>query len=183
MALPTQWNFGETSARENNQTIDRANWRIVMPFHLADSKEQAMREVAAGLQQWQNEYIVGILGTPQRPTFPDGYEAAKRMSEYGGAIFGTPDDALAAIAKLQKLSGGFGTILCFAHDWTNREQMWRSYEMLARYVMPRCQGLIRPIEASAARVSANKEELMQAASGAILKAIHEYNAAHPRQKK
>ena len=111
MALPTQWNFGETSAKEYGNTIDRANWRIVMPFHLAESKEQAMREVAAGLQKWQNEYIVGILGTPKRPTFPDGYEAAKRMSEYGGAIFGTPDDALERIARLQKLSGGFGTIL------------------------------------------------------------------------
>ena len=182
MALPTQWNFGETSAKEFGQTIDRANWRIVMPFHLAESREQAMREVAAGLQKWQNEYIVGILGTPQRPTFPDGYEAAKRMSDYGGAIFGTPEDALERIARLQKLSGGFGTILSFAHDWATRPQMLRSYELIARYVMPRCQGLIKPIEASAARVMANKEELMQKAGGAILKAIRDYNAVHPRQK-
>ena len=54
--------------------------------------------------------------------------------------------------------------------------------MLARYVMPRCQGLIRPIEASAARVTANKEDLMEKAGGAILKAIRDYNAVHPRQK-
>ncbi len=182
MALPTQWNFGETSAKEHGQTIDRAKWRIVMPFHLAESKEQAMREVAAGLQRWQNEYIVGILGTPNRPQFPDGYEAAKRMSDYGGAIFGTPDDALERIARLQKLSGGFGTILVFAHDWATRPQMLRSYELLARYVMPRCQGLIAPIEASAARVTANKEALMEKSTGAILKAIRDYNAVHPRQK-
>ena len=182
MALPTQWNFGETSAKEHGRTIDRAKWRIVMPFHLAESKEQAMREVAAGLQRWQNEYIVGILGTPNRPTFPDGYEAAKRMSDYGGAIFGTPDDALERIARLQKLSGGFGTILVFAHDWATRPQMLRSYELLARYVMPRCQGLIAPIEASAARVTANKEALMEKSTGAILKAIRDYNAVHPRQK-
>jgi limonene 1,2-monooxygenase len=182
MALPTQWNFGETSAKEHGQTIDRAKWRIVMPFHLAESKEQAMREVAGGLQRWQNDYIVGILGTPNRPTFPDGYEAAKRMSDYGGAIFGTPDDALERIARLQKLSGGFGTILVFAHDWATRPQMLRSYELLARYVMPRCQGLIAPIEASAARVTANKEALMEKSTGAILKAIRDYNAVHPRQK-
>ena len=54
--------------------------------------------------------------------------------------------------------------------------------MIARYVMPRCQGLIRPIQNSADRVQANKQELMQKASGAILKAIHDYNAVHPRQK-
>ncbi|HUY26778.1 MAG TPA: LLM class flavin-dependent oxidoreductase [Candidatus Binataceae bacterium] len=179
-ALPTQWNFGETSAREHGNRIDRSNWRIVMPFHLADSREQALREVADGLKKWQNEYIVGILGSPQRPRFDDGYAAAKRMAEYGGAIIGTPDDALDRIAKLQALSGGFGTILCFAHDWTTREQALRTYEMIARYVMPRCQGLIKPLEASAARVTANKGELMEKASGAVLKAIRDYNAAHPR---
>ncbi len=181
-ALPTQWNFGETSAKEFGQRIDRRNWRIVMPFHLADSKEQALREVADGLKRWQNEYIVGILGSPQRAPFEDGYAAAKRMSDYGGAIFGTPDDALDRIAKLQKLSGGFGTILSFAHDWTTREQAARSYEMIARYVMPRCQGLIRPIEASAARVTENKAMLMEKASSAVLKAIRDYNATHPRAK-
>jgi limonene 1,2-monooxygenase len=115
-ALPTQWGFGETSAREHGQRIDRADWRIVMPFHLAESKEQAWQEVAEGLKRWQNEYIVGILGTPQRSPFNDGYEAARNLDERGGAIFGTPDDALEKIARLEKLSGGFGTILCFAHD-------------------------------------------------------------------
>jgi limonene 1,2-monooxygenase len=181
-ALPTQWNFGETSAREHGQKIERRDWRIVMPFHLADSKEQALREVAEGLKKWQNEYIVGILGSPQRTPFDDGYAAAERMADYGGAIIGTPDDALDRIAKLQTLSGGFGTILCFAHDWTTREQALRSYEMIARYVMPRCQGLIKPLEASAARVTANKSELMEKAGGAILKAIRDYNATHPRDR-
>ena len=33
-ALPTQWSWGETSAREHGQRLDRADWRIVMPFHL-----------------------------------------------------------------------------------------------------------------------------------------------------
>ncbi|HEY6418356.1 MAG TPA: LLM class flavin-dependent oxidoreductase [Candidatus Binataceae bacterium] len=182
-ALPTQWGFGETSAREHGATIDRANWRIVMPFHMAESKEQAFREVADGLKRWQNDYIVGIIGAPQRSPFADGYEAAKRMSEYGGAIFGTPDDALDRIARLQKLSGGFGTILCFAHDWTTREQSLRSYEMIARYVMPKVQGLMKPIQDSADRVRANREQLMKASGDAILKAIRDYNATHPRADK
>jgi limonene 1,2-monooxygenase len=181
-ALPTQWNFGETSAREHGNQLDRRDWRIVIPFHLSDSREQALREVADGLKRWQNEYIVGILGSPQRHPFSDGYEAAKRMTDHGGAIIGTPDEAVDKIAKLQQLSGGFGTILAFAHDWTTREQQLRSYEMVARYVMPRVQGMIRPIERSAERVTAKKEELMNAASGAILKAIRDYNATHPRQK-
>ncbi|HKA56589.1 MAG TPA: LLM class flavin-dependent oxidoreductase [Candidatus Binatia bacterium] len=182
MALPTQWGFGETSAREHGQQLDRANWRIVMPFHLSTSKEQAWREVADGLKQWQNNYIVGILGTPKRQPFEDGYTAARVLDEHGGGIFGTPEDALEKIARLQKLSGGFGTLLCFAHDWAPRELTLRSYDMLARYVMPHAQGLIRPLQSSADRVQANKVDLMQRSSGAILKAIRDYNEVHPRNK-
>ena len=44
-ALKTQWSFAESSAKEHGKQVDRANWRIVMPFHLADSKEQAYRDV------------------------------------------------------------------------------------------------------------------------------------------
>ncbi|HUA35560.1 MAG TPA: LLM class flavin-dependent oxidoreductase [Candidatus Binataceae bacterium] len=181
-ALPTQWHFGEVSAKENNQKIDRSDWRVVMQFHLSDSKELAMREVADGLKRWQNEYITGILGVPMRKPFEDGYEAAKKMSDYGGAIFGTPDDAIEGIAKMQKLAGGFGTVLCFAHDWVPREKQLKSYELLARYVMPRFQGLIKPIQDSADRVRENRDELMQKSSGAIMKAIHDYNATHPRDR-
>ncbi|HKV53305.1 MAG TPA: LLM class flavin-dependent oxidoreductase [Candidatus Binataceae bacterium] len=181
-ALPTQWGFGETSARENGLQIDRKDWRIVMPFHLAESKEEAWRDVAEGLKRWENEYIVGILGSPQRVPFPDGYEAARKLDERGGAIFGTPDDALEKISKLEALSGGFGTILCFAHDWTSLEKTRKSYEMIARYVMPKCQGLVRSIQASADRVQANKAMLMEKSVNAIMKAIHDYNAVHPRKK-
>jgi limonene 1,2-monooxygenase len=181
-ALPTQWGFGETSAREHGQRLDRANWRIVMPIHLSTSKEQAWREVADGLKQWQNDYIVGILGTPKRKPFADGYEAARVLDEHGGGIFGTPDDALQKIERLQKLSGGFGTLLCFAHDWVPRELNLRSYELLARYVMPHTQGLIRPLQVSADRVQANKIELMERSSNAVLKAIRDYNATHRRDK-
>jgi limonene 1,2-monooxygenase len=170
-ALKTQWNFAETAAKQNGKTVDRGNWRIVMPFHLADSKEQAYREVAEGLKRWNNEYIVGILGRPDGKIFDDGYEAAKQLDEVGGGIFGTPDDALQKIAKLHELSGGYGTLLCFAHDWAPRDKMHRSYEMIARYVMPRCQGLLDSIDQSAARVTANKHTLMAAATGAIMKAI------------
>ena len=181
-ALPTQWGFGETSAREHGQRLDRANWRIVMPIHLSTSKEQAWREVADGLKQWQNDYIVGILGTPKRKPFADGYEAARVLDEHGGGIFGTPEDALQKIERLQKLSGGFGTLLCFAHDWVPRELNLRSYELLARYVMPHTQGLIRPLQASADRVQANQIELMERSSNAVLKAIRDYNATHRRDK-
>ena len=170
-ALKTQWNFAETSAKNHGQKVDRAHWRIVMPFHLSESKEQAWREVAEGFKRWNNEYVAGILGRPDAKIIDDGYEAIRLMDETGGGIFGTPEDALEKIAKLQDLAGGFGTILCFAHDWAPLDKMLRSYELIARYVMPRCQGLLDSIDASARRVSENKHTLMAAATGAVMKAI------------
>jgi len=181
-ALPTQWGFAETYARENARTVDRASWRVVMPWHLAESKEQALREVADGVAHWHNEYNVRILGRPGAEPVSDPAGFARAMDRRGGAIFGTPDDAVAAIAHLQQVSGGFGTLLAFAHDWASHEAMKRSYDLFARYVIPRVNGMIAPLERSAALVSANKTELMAGGSQAILAAIRKHNATHPRER-
>jgi limonene 1,2-monooxygenase len=181
-ALPTQWGFCETYAREHGQSVDRARWRVVMPWHLAESKEQALREVADGVAHWHNSYNVHVLGRPGAEKVDDALGFARAMDRRGGAIFGTPDDAVEAIARLQQLSGGFGTLLAFAHDWTSFEATKRSYDLFARYVIPRVNGLIAPLERSADLVSANKAALMEGGSKAILAAIRKHNALHPRAK-
>ena len=182
-ALPTQWGFGETYARENNQTIDRQNWRVLSQWHIAETKEQAIAEVADGLARWHNEYNIDILGRPNANKTEDGAAMARSMNSSGAAMFGTPEDAVRQIRHLAEISGGFGTLLGFAHDWAPREQQLRSYELFARYVIPEVQGLLRPVQASADYVSENKRELMEGAGQAILKAIREHNATHPRQQK
>lgn len=180
-ALPTQWGFGETYAREYGNTIDRSKWRINANIHIAPTREQALAEVADGVLRWHNEYNVEILGRPNANRATDGLALAQRMSETG-ALIGTPDDVLAGIERLQKVSGGFGTLIAFAHDWAPREPQLRSFEMLARYVIPKAQGLIEPVQRSADFVSEHKHELMEAAGQAVLSAIRTHNAAHPRQE-
>ncbi|MEX2208147.1 MAG: LLM class flavin-dependent oxidoreductase [Myxococcota bacterium] len=181
-ALPTQWGFAETYARENAARVDRANWRVVMPWHIAESKEQALREVAEGVAHWHNQYNVEILGRPGAEPVGDAAGFARAMDRRGGAIFGTPDDAVAAIAQLQEISGGFGTLLAFAHDWASHEATRRSYDLFARYVIPRVNGMLAPLQRSADAVSANKAELMEGGSQAILAAIRKHNASHPRAR-
>jgi len=44
--------------------------------------------------------------------------------------------AIAQIERLAEQSGGFGCYLLMAHEWANPEASRRSYELLARYVMP-----------------------------------------------
>ncbi|MEO6397993.1 MAG: LLM class flavin-dependent oxidoreductase, partial [Tepidiformaceae bacterium] len=182
-ALPTQWGFGETYAQEHGQVIDRKNWRINMQWHIAESKEQAIAEVAEGLKRWHNEYNVDILGRPNAKYIEDGAELARAMDRGGSAVFGTPEEAVERIHNLQKVSGGFGVALGFAHDWANRENMFRSYEMFARYVIPRVNRMIEPVQRSADFVGERKGQLMEGAGQAVLAAIRAHNATHPREQK
>src|SRR5689334_5741464 len=48
-ALGTHWNTWNEVAAENGHTVDRRNWRLVGPMHLAESKDQARRDVEYGI--------------------------------------------------------------------------------------------------------------------------------------
>ena len=74
-------------------------------------------------------------------------------------IVGTPDDCIAGIERLQEASGGFGGLLLRAEDWAPRSELHRSYELFARYVMPRYQGSLTGIIDSQQRSASQKEAL------------------------
>lgn len=179
-ALPTQWGWAETYAQEFSQTVTRDRWRVMMPFHLAETREQAFSEIYDGLLHWHNGYNVEVLAKPGSEHVEDPKGFAHKMVERGGAIIGTPDDAVESIARISELAGGFGTFVGFVHDWCNLEAMQRSYDLFARYVIPRVQGLLKPVETSADMLRGNNRELMDRAGQGILKAIREHNATHPR---
>ena len=181
-ALPTQWAFGETYAQENGRTMDRSKWRINANWHVAPTKEQAIAEVAEGMLQHHNEYNVGILGRPGANVHSDALAFATRAANAEGSMIGTPDDVVASINLLSQRSGGFGTLIGFAHDWAPREAQLRSFEMFARFVIPRVQGLIEPVQRSADYVAEHKAELMEGAGKAVLSAIRQHNASHPREE-
>ncbi len=175
-ALPTQWGFcEEAAAKAGRPAPDRRNWRIVMPFHLAESKEEAIADVEDGLMSWTNDYFVGTLGAPNMQPVSSGREAVERLTAFGGVI-GTPDEAVETINKLQEVSGGFGCILGLAHEWATREKTLKSYELMARYVMPEVQDSLTWIKRSTSYVSENKGALIGGATAAVLKAIGDHAA-------
>jgi len=94
------------------------------------------------------------------------------------AVIGTPDDAARQIERLWNQSGGFGTYLVLAHEWADREATLRSYELMARYVMPQFQGTLPRLRASMEWATANRPQFMGAAMQAIGKAI----AAHADER-
>ena len=47
-ALPTQWSFAEDAAEKHGQTVDRKNWRVMMAFHLAESRSRPGTKPSTG---------------------------------------------------------------------------------------------------------------------------------------
>jgi limonene 1,2-monooxygenase len=175
-ALPTQWSFAEDAAAEHGQTVDRKNWRVMLAFHLAESKEQARNEAVDGLQRWHNEYNVWTLGRPNATHVEDKWELLDQTtgagaSGAGAAVVGTPDELVAAIRHLQEITGGFGVVLGFAHDWANREATLRSWELVARYVIPELNGYTAGLRESQQYLNANQSDLMAGAGRAVISKI------------
>jgi limonene 1,2-monooxygenase len=141
--LPAHWDVCEQLAEEHGQEVDRKNWRLVIPMHLAETREQAHRDVAHGILKLVRYFE--RLGGEEMESIQTVDQAIEQWTErgfslLGRAVIGTPDDAVARIEELQKQSGGFGTILLLAHDCANPSRTLESYTLFANYVMPRING-------------------------------------------
>jgi limonene 1,2-monooxygenase len=178
-ALPTQWGFAEQAAAKHGQKVDRKDWRVLMTWHIAETREAARAQAKDGLMHWHNEYTVGTLMRPGAEAFktPDEAVDLTAFSDGSAAVIGTPDDLVAAIRKLQASAGGFGTVLGFVHDWANRENTNRSWELVARYVIPEIQGLLEGYRTSRAYVVEHRESFERAGQAVLSKIMSHEGAA------
>ena len=167
--LPKQWAIAEESAQKHGKRIDRGEWRLVIPVHLAESREEARRDTLAKSGQWLAEYFRDTIGRPL-PKEASPEELAQRAIDGGAWIVGTPDDCIAALRRFDEVSGGYGGLAILAHEWAPREKILRSYELLARYVMPVFQGSLGSLERSNRRVQQEKTTLFGKVTAAINRA-------------
>ncbi len=179
LSLPTQWSFAEEAAAKHGRTVDRKDWRVLMTWHIAETREEARAQAGAGLMHWHNEYTVGTLMRPGGVPFASPDEAVDMTAFSPGAVgvIGTPDDLVAAIRRLQELSGGFGTVIGFAHDWANRENTLRSWDLVARYVIPEVNGLLEGYRTSRQHVIDHRESFERAGQAVMQKIMGNERAA------
>jgi limonene 1,2-monooxygenase len=177
-ALATQWSFAEAAAKKHGRTVDRRDWRVLLSWHIAETREKARAEARHGLLRHHNEYIVGTLQRPGATPFHDPDEAVDKTAfgESVAATIGTPDDLVARIKSVYELSGGFGTVVGFVHDWANPENTLRSWDMVARYVVPEINGYLAGLRASREFVATNRG-VFERAKEAIMAKITENEAA------
>jgi limonene 1,2-monooxygenase len=134
----SNWMLYEETCRHHGHTPDRSRWQFAIQIHLAETREQARKDVEYGLEKWIG-YANDIVPAPNPP--PRGLaDPARWMVENDRAIIGTPDDAVAKIEHMLEVTGGFGGVLLFAHDWANWQATRRSLELIAEEVRPKVRG-------------------------------------------
>jgi len=176
-ALALHWNVVEEQARRHNRAVDRSKWRLVGLVHCAETMEQAYRDVEYGIEQWFN-YFQAVAAFPQM-SMPGSNvkEMIAFINESGFGAIGTPDMCTAQIERLQAQSnGGFGAYLMLAHNWADQQATLRSYELIARHVMPRFQGHYQPSINAVQRAQAARPALSEVHAKAVETATQRYAA-------
>src|SRR5690348_936902 len=177
-ALPTQWGFAEAAAAEHGQSVDRKNWRVLMSWHIAETRERARGEAREGLLRHHNEYITATLQRPGARPFKDPDEAVDKSAFAAGAVatIGTPDDLVQRIKSVLAVSGGFGTVVGFVHDWANPENTMRIWDMVARYVVPEINGYLEGLRGSQKFVIENRAVFERAGQAVMAKILENEKA-------
>jgi limonene 1,2-monooxygenase len=173
--LAEHWEIVEQQSRLHGSVVDRANWRISGPMHIAETREQAVADVAYGLADWLS-YFTKVTPLPLNPAGKDHLSLVDMVNESGFGVIGTPDDAIAQIERLIKKSGGFGSYLLMGHTWADKQRTRQSYELFARYVMPYFQDSLHRLRDTHEWVTQNHGQFLQASHAAIDSAIRRHQS-------
>jgi limonene 1,2-monooxygenase len=172
-ALDYNWELACREAAARGRVMDRAHFRVMAPFHLAETREKAVANVRAGFDKWQlyahsiNPEGGAAIGMP----------SIEAINESGRGAVGTPDDALRVLENYWNKTGGFGCILLLAHDWADWEATKRSYELFARHVLPRFEERSLWREQSMDWMRANREAFSARRKAASASAVARHFAA------
>jgi limonene 1,2-monooxygenase len=177
--LATHWGVVEEQAALHGNKVERADWRVVGMVHVAETKEQALREIEYGYPRFLH-YTANVSG--RKPSYIENPENPPEtieeivdfMNAHRYACIGTPDDVTAYVQHLLDRSGGFGRLLLFAHDWATPEATARSFELFSREVMPAFQGSTRSLIRSMETSMAMQEFALREQREAIVAAQEKY---------
>jgi limonene 1,2-monooxygenase len=177
-ALALHWDVVEERAAHFGTTVDRANWRLAGLMHIAETREQAYRDVEYGIEQWF-EYFQAVAAFPQMAVGGGNVrEMIDFVNDTGLGSIGTVEDAAAQVERLMKQSnGGFGCYMLLAHEWANPPATHRSYELISQHVFPRFQGQSRSTTQARARAKASRPEMAAQHLKAIEEVTAKYHAA------
>jgi limonene 1,2-monooxygenase len=169
------WDVVEQQAAKYGQTADRSKWRVLSMVHLAETEEQARRDVEFGIADFFR-YFQHVAAFPQMAVEGENFEEMIEFVNGNGiGVIGTPEMLVDLLKGWQKQSGGFGTCMLLHHEWANLEATRRSHELLSRFVMPEFDGQADAQRAAKERASAQREGLIGKSTVAVeaMTALHQ----------
>lgn len=172
--LARHWDIVESEAADAGHQVSRENWRLVGPMHIAESVEQAKKDVAYGMP-WLLNYLSKIAPTALG-SFDTVDALVDAVNESGRGVVGTPEMAVEQLTRLKEKSGGFGTYLFQASDYARWPATLRSYELFAEEVMPQMNGQLESLQNSYDRVMASGHEGAQVTAAAQAQAAERYRS-------
>ncbi len=171
----------ESAERYGAPAPRREDWRLVGPMHIAETREQAEKDVQYGIDEMVGQWLrvtevwAAALNAPSR--FQASKTSIEMVRDSSAGVIGTPDDAVQQILRLQEQSGGFGSYLLMGHDWANPEATKRSFELFADYVIPEVNRINTARQRSQVSFFEHLDEGREAGAAAVRKAIDTYEGA------
>jgi limonene 1,2-monooxygenase len=176
-ALALHWKVLTAEAKAYGKIADRNKWRLLGLCHVAETKEQAYRDVEYGIEHWFR-YHQHVAAFPQMTVSGNVVgEMIEFVNGTGLGAIGTPQACADQIERLwQQSNGGFGVFLMLAHNWANPTATRHSYELIARHVMPQFQGHAKASLDAERRAKELRTGLATAHSQAVDEARARYQA-------
>ena len=86
-------------------------------------------------------------------------------------------DLIKRLRDLIELTGGYGVTVGFVHDWANRENTMKSWDLVMRYVAPELNGMLDAYRKSREHVVAHRDSFADAQQGILNKIMENPRAA------
>lgn len=116
-ALDSNWAIACRTAEAAGRSMDASELRLMAPFHVAETRQQAIDELKWGFEKWLGySYQVSPLGPASI-----GLGTIDEMIAARSAVIGTPDDAVAQLERYWEKTGGFGAMLILGQNWADPE--------------------------------------------------------------
>ena len=170
----TNWDIATEAAKKYGNEMHRSSWRMIGLVHVAETNEQAIRDVQFGLEEW-TQYFEDVAVVPMVPEDRRS-DPLSHLIESGMAAVGTPDVVINQIEALWEASqGGFGCFLITDHNWAPFEAKLKSYELIARYVFPYFNDLNSQRVSSNKWVASSQSDFKASSEKATTEQIDRYN--------
>ena len=174
-ALSSNWKTACDLSAQAGRTMNPAGMRCATDIHIAETRDQAIDQVRTGYYRWRRYIENQTAHLEESPA----HLSLEDLLERGEIVVGTPDDAIAQIARIEAKVPGFGCLLLLDKNWSSYEHKKRSMEMMARYVLPAINGDNRNRVRSFDWARENREGFIDMVMSATQRAFDKHAAEQP----